>query len=329
VSLLALGPDPELPDKKAVWAAWGPRLYGLQPGAGQELMVYALDLAVDSPLVALTASPQGELWAATQGAVLRRRQGPLLGVSRWVRWSLPEGQNVRAMRADDEGGLWLLTDRALYHSLDGELWALAPGVPVTDVLGLGHGAQSGVWLSRPGELVWASPTPTVAVDGLAAGAQINLWPDLEVFARPTQGVVAVQARVDDCPVVEATEAPYLLRGALAWRDCLTAGPHRLLVEVTYGDPARRGALEVPFVWSQRDEQITWHAHIEPMIHQQYCARVGCHVGGFAPDDYDTWVEKVDRIVERVELNEMPPNGARPDELEKLMIRWWREDGFLP
>lgn len=328
VSLLALGPDPELPDQEAVWAAWGSRLYGLQ--AGQGLMVYALDLALEAPLVALTASPQGELWAATEGAVLRRRQGPLLGVSRWVRWALPQGQVVRQMRADAEGGVWLLTDQALYHSLNGELWGLAQGVPVSDVLGLSQGAQSGAWLGRPGEMVWTSPTPTVAVDGLEAGQQVNLWPDLEVFARPSQGVVAVQARVDDCPVVEASQAPWLLRGAQAWRDCLTPGPHRLLVEVIYEEGAQPGQLELPFLWNQRDEQITWHAHIEPMIHATYCARaVGCHVGQFAPYDYDTWVEKADRIIERVELNEMPPNGARPDALEKLMIRWWREDGFLP
>jgi hypothetical protein len=140
-------------------------------------------------------------------------------------------------------------------------------------------------------------------------------------------------QIDECAPQALTEAPFIIVGGGAvWDDCLTPGPHELVIGVSYSEGLPAAELKVPFNWVGRSEVITWVGHVEP-LYLRYCARANCHVNGFAPDTYETWVEKLDNIIERTALSEgevsrMPPNGASPAETELLVLRWWREDGFL-
>ena len=119
---------------------------------------------------------------------------------------------------------------------------------------------------------------------------------------------------------------------MTWADCLTPGLHELKVTVSYDNGLPDGELAVPFDWQARSEVVTWSESIEP-IYVRYCARANCHVGGFEPNSYESWVEKIDNIIERTALplgepGRMPPSGASPTDTELLLIRWWREDGLL-
>jgi hypothetical protein len=328
---MAIGRAPGLSEEDALWVVYGAGLYALRPDLAGDRS-YRLELNFGAPLIGVSASG-GVVWTATERAVFQRRPGALLGRARWIKWTLPEGQRARALATTDEGAVWLLTDQALYRSDDQETWTLAQGAPASDVVGLGVGDQGSAWLTRPGELVWASLRPTVGVSGLKPNDALTFLPPLELFPTPSAGVLGVSAQVDDCPAVEVMGPSYTIDiQPAAWDGCLGAGQHTLMVTARYEGGAQ-GVVEVPFAWEARDEVITWHGHIEPMVYGRHCARVGCHVGGFEPDDYEGWVERVDAILDRTDpgttVGRMPPNGARLTEVERLLIRWWREDGFQP
>jgi len=330
VGPIALGPSASQAGERAIWAAWGSKLYAITPDASGA-MALSFDVDFGAPIAHLAAT-EGSIWVATGRQVFRRRQGALIGASRWVRWTVPDGQTVRAIAATDTGALWLLTDQALYRTLDDETWQVAVGAPATDVVGLHRGDQDSVWLTRKDTLSWAASEPAVGLAGLAPHDALTFMPDLTIYPTPAHDLASVSVRVDTCDAIELTEAPWsVIGGGAVWSDCLGPGEHTLKVTATFDGAASlpEGRLEVPFAWSARNEQITWHGHIQPMVYGRYCARSGCHVSGFAPDSYASWTEKIDEILYRTESGQMPPNGTSPTDLELLLIRWWREDGFLP
>ncbi len=331
VDAMALGRSPVQTEENATWVAYGRRLFAVRPDS-DGAMVYRFELDFDGPIQQLT-TVEGEVWATTASHVYHRRSGPLVGRSRWVSWPLPEGQQARGLVASADGAVWLLTDAVLYRTADQETWEVAVGAPTTDVVGMHAGDGAGIWLTRPREVTWVAPGPTVAVAGLKPHQSLSFFPDLEIFPAPAAGVEAVTLQVDTCPPVELTSAPWELRGGSeSWSPCLGPGNHTLHAAVRYADGST-GTGAVAFAWESRSEPITWHAHVEPMIYAQYCARQGCHVDGFAPDSAATWQAKIDQVLERTDpatsSGRMPPNGPRLTEVERLLIRWWREDGFLP
>lgn len=331
---VALGPDPEDPQGEALWVAYGDSLYALRLVGDDDVAVWQVEVPLDGEVISLGADAEGFVWALTEGSVWMRRPGVLLGESRWVRWEMPERRQAQGMSVSSDGAVWVWTNLTIYRNTDRWLWEAAVVGLVGDVLAVSSGPQGAAWLTRAESLSLVFDSPPVSLVGVSAGDALDFMPALEVFAAREADVEGVTLSVDDgCGAQTLLAAPYRLTGAgLLWSDCLTPGPHTIHVAVSYGDGEQTGSLVVPFEWNARPDTITWEANVEP-IYTQYCARAGCHVGGFEPDDYEGWVEKVESVIERVELNDtepgsMPPNGARPTATEILLIRWWLEDGLL-
>ncbi len=328
---LAMGPDPQDPDASAVWVAFGEQVYAVRPD-DDGVMAYTFEIAFDDPVIDLEADAAGHVWVVTQRGLFLRRPPNVVGVARWVHWVLPQGQSAVDVAVHADGATWVLTDGALYRALDDSWrWQLVLGAPASDVVGMAVGDQGSVWLTRRTELLQLSPTPVVGVVGLAPLATLDAFPELEVDPSFPDQVRQVSITVDDCAPVLFEAAPYVVTGgALVWRECLAAGEHLLHVEVDY-DGLDGAVAEVPFGWIEREEVITWRGHVEPQIYARSCARPGCHIDGFAPDGYDAWVEKIDPIIQRTDpatvQGRMPPNGPRLTAAERLLIQWWRDDGF--
>ena len=332
VRLMALGPDLEDPLGNALWVVYGQRLFALRP-EGQGVASFSIEVDFGGDLLALGADDEGHVWVATETRAFMRRSGPSLGAPRWVRWSLPAGRTVRDMTVGQDGAVWLLTDQTVYRTLDRLSWEAVLVGPVQDIVAIAAGEQGSAWITRRDGLSHAFVAPPLALVGVKPGQDLEFMPDLEVFPTLPGEVVEVIIQVDDCSPRAMSRGPYVvLGGGAIWSDCLTPGAHELRVSVLYEGDLPEASLVVPFEWRARPDDITWDDHIEP-IYARYCARANCHVGGFEPDSFETWSEKVDNLIVRISLPEgepgqMPPSGASPSETEILLIRWWREDGLL-
>ena len=332
VGALSLGPDPQDGARAAVWASFGERVYAVRPD-DDGVMAYTFEVAFEDPVIDIASDSLGHVWVVTSRGLFLRRPAGVLGIAPWIHWVLPDGQRAVAVATHRDGATWVLTDAAVYRALDAEFrWQLALGAPASDVVGMDVGDQGSVWLTRARELVHLSPSPTVGVVGIAPGETLDVFPDVSAHPSFPDQVSHVSITVDECPPVTFEQAPYVVTGgALVWRDCLAAGVHTLAVQVDY-DGLESALASVGFGWVERAEQITWRGHIEPQIYMRSCARPGCHIDGFAPDGYDAWVEKIGPIIQRTDpatvQGRMPPNGARLTEAERLLIQWWRDDGFL-
>jgi hypothetical protein len=332
VGAIAVGPDPEDAVRRAIWASYGDDVYALRPDS-DGVMAYTFEIGFDDTVVDIEADAAGRVWVVTSKGLYLRRPANLLGVSPWIHWLLPDGQRAVDVAVHDDGAVWVLTDAALYRGLDADWrWQLALGAPATDVVGMSTGDQGRVWLTRGRELLSLSPVPTAALVGVNPGETLNSFPPLTVYPSSPELVTQVSVGVDDCAPVELDVAPYQVSGgALLWGDCLTTGAHVLSVGVAYEglDPV---LVEVSFGWAEREEAVTWQGHIAPEVYMRSCARPGCHIDGFSPDTYEAWTEKVDQILHRTNpetvQGRMPPNGPRLTEAERLLIQWWRDDGFL-
>ncbi len=332
VDHMTLGPDLEDPLGQSIWVTYGQRLFALRP-EGATVAAFAIDVDFGGPLIALGADRAGVVWTATRQHLFSRRPGPVLGGARWARWALPEGREALGVTVAADGAVWLHTTQGLYRTLDGQQWEAALVGPVSDVVAIAPSNQGGAWITRAGSLSHAFETPPVTLVGLEAGQALDSMPDLQVFPTLPDQVEQLRVQVDDCQPAAMDQEPYLVGGGGAlWSDCLSPGAHALRIEVDYREPLPDTRLDVPFDWTARPETITWDEHVEP-IYGRYCARSSCHVGGFKPDTYESWVEKIDNIITRTAIEAgqpgtMPPNGARPSEAELLLLRWWREDGLL-
>ena len=332
VGAIGQGPDPEDADRQALWVSYGAEVYAVRPDS-DGVMAYTFEIDFGDEVLDIEADDSGHVWVVTGRGLFLRRPAGVLGVSPWIRWVLPEAQRAIDVAVHSSGETWVLTDMALYRALDDQWrWQLALGAPATDVVGMSTGDQGRVWLTRGDLLVSLSEGQTLGVAGVSPGDVLNSFPPVTIYPSSLDAVLHVDVRVDECEAVRLVEAPFTVTGgALVWGDCLTNGAHSLEVEVAYdGFDSITGA--VAFDWAEREEQITWLGHIEPMVYARSCARPGCHIDGFSPDSYEAWTEKIDTIIERTDpqtvQGRMPPNGPRLGAAERLMIQWWRDDGFL-
>ncbi|MBH25302.1 MAG: hypothetical protein CMH57_12800 [Myxococcales bacterium] len=332
VGPIAIGPDPGDPLGEALWVAWDDHLYAVAQER-DDVLIYPIEVDLGGTILDLGGDRNGNVWARTAAGVFKRKPGALTGTSRWIRWELPGGEEALEMAVHEGGQTWLRSSSALYVTTDGERWTAALDVPVTDVSGMSLGDQGSIWLTRPRRAVHAMASPTVAVIGFRANETLVEMPDLEVFPSFSARVASVELQVDDCANATVPDPPYVLRGGgLLWSDCLTDGEHLLTARITYEGELPEAAVSVPFSWRARDITVTWSGDIEP-IYGQYCARSGCH-DARQPANYAQWQTLIDSILERLDLPQgdarrMPPNGPEPDEEERRLIRWWREDGFQP
>ncbi len=335
VSQVALGPDPADPLGMAAWVAYGDKLYAMRPRGEQGLDVYQIDVGLAGPVLSLEADAEGTIWALTQERAYSRRPGSPLGAARWIRWELPQRRVGRSLSVGRDGAVWLLTDLTLYRTLDGFSWEAALAGSVDDIVAIAPAEQGSAWITRPGALSHAFANPPVAITGLGQGQAVDFMPNLLIYPALPDEAQEVQIRVDDCQaeVFAGGEFRYeVTGGGFIWGECLTPGPHQLIVEVSYGDAHPLARAAVDFDWSARPEVITWEQHVEP-FHLTYCALNGCHVGGFAPDNYESWVQKADDVIDRItrpidDPLRMPDNGAVLTDAEIRMIQWWRDDGLL-
>lgn len=331
VGAISMGPDPQDADRRAIWASFGERVYAVRPD-DDGVMAYTFEVRFEHPVIDIESDGAGHVWAVTERGLFLRRPADVRGVAPWIHWILPDGQRAADVAVHRDGATWVLTDKALYRALDTQWrWQLALGTPASDVAGVAVGDGGSAWLTRPRVLTQLSPAPTVGVVGMVRGDSLNAFPEVSAWPAFPDRVRQVSITVDDCAPVTFEQAPYVVAGgALVWSECLGAGAHELKVQVDY-DGLESATAAVPFGWVEREEQITWEGHVRPEIYARSCARPGCHIDGFAPDSYDTWVEKIDEIVQRTDpatvQGRMPPNGPRLTEAERLLIQWWRDDGF--
>lgn len=272
-------------------------------------------------------------------------------------WAVDADATIDAIAANDEGGVWLVVDGALWHldpdgawtpfelpftinaivghPLAPDLWLDAAGAlwqyregrfrPVEGIpayAGLRAEVDGSVLLYGPAGLHRVRPGRFLAVLGLNDGDLVDR--DTTVTFEPTRPdlVDAVEYTLDGGDAVALDAAPYTL--ALSPVE-LAEGPHTLRVTAIYSDGER---IDVELAFRIQGPP-TWDDDIGP-IYVEHCEQ--CHGergGAHRMDTLEIWQDEFDDIVDAITNNRMPlpPNPAVPPAQLEL-IQSWGATGFL-
>ena len=297
----------------AVWVGSGSTAYALIPdGDGGHISSVGLeDLAsVD----ALVSDARGQLWVLAPGTLWRRD-----AQESWAMIDL--GAEPVAVTARADGfGVWLRTsETVIFH--DAGRWS-APAVPISGMDALVARAGAGAYAVVAGALERVDSQRVVRFEGLSEGTTIQIPVHVTVVADEPQVVETLEVTLDDQPVTLDDGSWGFTVDAAA----LALGFHQLNASVVYADGPTPTTATVGFLVAAPP---TWTVDITPL----YLARCdGCH-NPTAIDEprwlhtVDRWRERIDEIVDRVEVGNMPADGTLLSEGDVEVIRTWRAAGM--
>ena len=252
----------------------------------------------------------GTLWVVADGLLHRRTTD---GALRQIDFPAP-------LLAVFAGGadLWLSDGSLLWHHAGGTFRAVED-VPEGEVLGVDPIGR--LLLATPEGLVRVATGRPVVFLGLSDGSRVDLATTVTLAPSLADGVVQVEASLDDDPLA-VTADPWRLTIAA---EALADGDHRLDVVVTYADDEVADASV--FFHKGNLAPVTWGADIQPLYQSRcdYCH--GASGGAHRLDTLQAWELDLDRILDAVQEARMPRLPPPLDESEIGMIERWRAGGF--
>jgi len=134
---------------------WAGTEAGLHFFNGQTFEPFPGDLPSQTVLD-LFPDPDGSLWVATQGGLVRIRRGR--STTFGPKDGVPKGR-VQSVARDAQGHLWVLTTSGLRVEVDGKVFGPAPALPSTEPPSLlfAHPTLSGAWVVAGRDIWWWDP----------------------------------------------------------------------------------------------------------------------------------------------------------------------------